>query len=264
MDELSGYWNRNKDNKSAPEIFPVPGYMTQLFYLTNVQIVNHLENTSDLAAPGLKETFDFWKKIRPYENGRAGEKLAPLLITESIVNKDVMFAFDVLAGFRIHFEYMRAMSTIGDPVFIPWRDINGKINCSVGNAVLINASSQNKESAWGFIKTMLSDSVQQILCTDPNSSGVPVNNEVFEHGFVYFHPTETTEFLDPGVATNEPLPMSYLEDFIKLQEEIGDAHLRYPVDRDFIGKMLPYCEGEKPYEETLADAKEYIDIYLTE
>lgn len=262
MDEFSAYWDRNKDNKDATPIFSMPGYMGRLYYFTNLPVVNHLTRISNLDTPEVKRTVDFYKSILPYEPYTIGFDAAPHVMDETL--EQCMFIFDD-TSFSNHFKYIRALKTLGEPVYFPWRDFNGKINCEIGFAGLINASSTNKQNAWNFIKTFVSEEVQKNVCNIAVSRGMPINNEAMKIAFSYYE-HDGSELFSEGdlLYKTAALDRTELDKFLKLQDDIGGAYIRYPADRGIFGQMLPYCEGEKPYEETLADAKEYIDIYLTE
>lgn len=91
--------------------------------------------------------------------------------------------------FNEAFINMQTMLEFDKPVFFPWRDINGKIQATVNEGVVVSNTCKNKENAYRYIKVLMSEQVQSDDWQN-TSIGVPIcNNAIDKRITVLFNRT---------------------------------------------------------------------------
>lgn len=260
IEELTEYWQKNQTNKNAPQIFPDPRSYKFFYNYMGLPIIDHENSKANLNNDTFKKGIEFWKLAYPLETGHSGYTYQSRFVPDYFNNEKYAIALQSNCKYKEYFLNMRALRMIGEPIIMPWRDINGNIQAELTSGIMINSTSTNKKSAWNFIKLALGKQSQERFCE--LKIGIPVLKSSWDTKFDLY--TKDLILNDGPLANTKGLPMSDLEDFKKLQTQIAGVYMRFPSDRDFYDKFVPYFEGKQSYDQVIKEAQSFIDIYLSE
>lgn len=185
---------------------------------------------------------------------------------DSVIDEKAVFANCTSGSFGVFFGYYFNIIDKGQkPVFLPIRDVNGKIQAEVNKGVAITNSSQNKQNAYNFLKLLL-DKDSQIgevsFPFDPMS--IPVSNEAINYLL--------DDKLDTPIKINgdKVVPFSKAERkecFDQYKSILADVNQTTKWDTlqtQILMEITPYLSGEKSYQECVDKIKNNLEISLSE
>ncbi|SHO50852.1 type 2 periplasmic-binding domain-containing protein [Anaerocolumna xylanovorans] len=143
-------------------------------------------------------------------------------------------------------------------VYIGFNEIDMK------NAVGVRGNSANKQNAYNFIKILLSDEVQRTPGTQVKGA-IPVSYKVMNEIVYPDHKNNTFgEILNDFPKDCPEFTEEQQEEYMGYTKEVNKACF-LPKWRDkLMEAMQPYLNGEMSYEECIKQAKEQVELYLSE
>jgi len=140
---------------------------------------------------------------------------------------------------------------------------DGSVPYRYNHAFGINSASNNKETAWAFIKFLLSIDMQ--LSTNLNLTGLPLNNEARKEKMEM---TFSGAIQGTSAGLNEQELKSlheYLEAMESLSDLINSFDLRDTQISDMIaGDIQFYIDGSRSADETARVIQNKVNLYLSE
>lgn len=222
--------------------------------------------TADLSAPELNAGFQWFKTVQekyPLGAGSAGG----LQNAASVRDGESLWADDMLGALYGFYCQYSALKTVGEPVMMPIRDLNGTIQAEIKYPVAVRGNSRNLQNAYDFIKILLSEEIQRGYDWQELSVLNSVNDYFFQQtaagkGFSiqagsdgFYSTTKDYE------AVDWPTEAEYQE-FLGYVNEISGTYYRSHLG--LVGSMRPFWQDGESYEETAQSAKRELEIYLSE
>lgn len=231
-----------------------------------IRFANYDTKTVDLSAPELKEGL-LWCKtvIDKYPMGMVYG--GGLYGAAAVRDGEVLWVDDILGALDNFYYHYSALKTIGEPVMMPVRDLNGTIQASIQYPVAVRGNSENLQNAYDFIKLLLSEEVQRGYNWQKLSVLNSVNDYFYQRtaaGEAWHIEAGTLDFFSTTKeyeALDWPSREEYQE-FMGYVNEIAGTY--YGNHLRLIGNMKPFIYDGADYEETAQDAKRKLEIYLSE
>lgn len=261
IDQIGEFSQKYATNKNAILNFILASDM--LFY-SGVPFVDYEQATVVLDTPQVKELFEKQKK---YFSDRVnndyiiqagdGEDATQIKDKKAVMAQQYQ-------SFNETFINMQTMLKFDKPVFFPWRDVNGKIQATVNEGVVVSNTCKNVENAYRFIKVLMSEQVQADDWQN-TSMGVPICNKAVDTRItVLFNRTMrknwNEELYDPLSKEQETLKKQYID----LLKDIDGVTVNSNVYMYLYTIMQPYLKGEKSYEECITELQQKLEIYISE
>ncbi|SHO50850.1 ABC transporter substrate-binding protein [Anaerocolumna xylanovorans] len=158
----------------------------------------------------------------------------------------------------------RAINTFDKSVMLPIRNLEGGVTAMIESAVGVRGNSVNKQNAYNFIKVLLSDDVQRTPGAQVKGA-IPVSYKVMED--IVYPPTSNTTFGEEINGFPKDCPVfakEQQEEFMRYTKEVNKACFLPKWRNKLMEAMQPYFNGEMSYEECIKQAKEQVELYLSE
>jgi len=209
--------------------------------------------------------------------GVTGQQDSGLLRQRTAVSPTDRFYFkqysavNLLSRFARNFGIIRRMAEGGMAMGVDTDDEIAGIQANAGGSVPftysrafgINSRSKNKETAWAFLRFLLSREMQ--VSADTLSGSFPVNNEARE---------ESLELSFSGMFRNSNGVLSEqqrrgLEDYKTAVETLSDRINSFVIEDTSVNDMIAqearyFFEGSRTAEETARVLHNKVDLYLNE
>lgn len=159
--------------------------------------------------------------------------------------------------------------------------VGNKIAPTGSGSLAISSKSKNKDAAWSFVQTLLSDEYQKSLCNDWGSNGFPVRESALDYLFeLSMTPEYNTD--ENGEQVEQPkTTWGYGNDFeitiyAAKQEEIDQVRSlidsatgRWDNSDEELTKIIseetePFFKGQKSAEEAANVIQNRIQVYVNE
>ncbi|SHO50847.1 ABC transporter substrate-binding protein [Anaerocolumna xylanovorans] len=217
----------------------------------------------NLDSEDIKEYFEWCKKVRAED--KANYIFGNLEGAAALKNGEILFENETMYNpYDDMVMNIRAINTFDEPVLLPVRNLTGGITANIQTAVGVRGNSANKQNAYNFIKVLLSDEVQKAPGTQFKGA-IPVSYKVMED--IVYPPGSNSTFGEeihgfPIVCPE--FTKEQQDEYMKYTKEINMACFR-PKWRDkLMEAMQPYLKGEMSYDECIKQAKEQVELYLSE
>ncbi len=153
------------------------------------------------------------------------------------------------------------LSSLDKPFPLIIRDLKGGVQSKIVDSVAVRSNSSNKQNAYNFIKLMISpEIVEKNICFN-----IPIRYSSVKNLFSKYTKGGLVHIDDSqNVIPLKALSQEYCDDYMKMVESITGAYFRNPWEKKFYEIMEPYYKGEKSYEECIKNAKDQMEIYITE
>ncbi len=254
-----------KINENSPMVFPSGSSAIRDFYkYAGIDVFNYDKKVVKIDTPEFKRAADIYqrlcKKSEMYNNDFKGDQKGFLN------NQKSLFEFYNSSSFReLTYSIIKLYSTSNEqPVMFPLRNKDGKINALYNTGVGVRNNSANKQNAYNFAKLLLSKKYQT-LTNRVYVSSIPVLNSALKASY--------DEYLSKSWQVIEnhnteyksvPLPKKDFDQYMGYINEITGAMVQTSADKVFWKNMAPFYKGEKSYEECIKNAKEQLQINLSE
>lgn len=150
------------------------------------------------------------------------------------------------------------------PILLPIKTADNKLQATVKQSVGINANSPNKKNAFGFIKVLLSDPVQNY---DRYTMDYPVRQESLDKRIAYCKgdvaETDSTLFESDGIIMESP-DQAFFDNYLAMLKGIERCRFEDPATGILAYEMEGFYEGKKSIEECIQEAKSKLEIYVSE
>lgn len=150
------------------------------------------------------------------------------------------------------------------PIFLPIKTADNKLQATVLDSVGINANSPNKKNAFNFIKTMLSDPVQN---SDRYPMDYPVRNESLDKRIADCKEDaaerDTTLFESDGIIMESP-DQAFFDEFSASLKGIERCRFEDPATGILSYELNEFYEGSKSIADCIKAAKSKLEIYVSE
>jgi ABC-type glycerol-3-phosphate transport system substrate-binding protein len=149
-----------------------------------------------------------------------------------------------------------------DGVMVPRLQMDGKPYMTTsGYSAAIASGSSNKQNAWNFIKLLLSEKYQRTNGKADFSVKKSILDEWFDEQEKLYG-TETVMLSDgiyPGVSK---------EQIEKAKEQVYESRMQMPMGyvlgNKYVECIQHFYKGEKSYEDSIEEFREYMEIYYSE
>lgn len=245
-------------NNAYPS-FGFPGY-------SGIHYADYGTKTADLSSPELKAGLLWFKTVN--EKWPLGAAYAGgLRNAASVRDGEALWADDMLGALNGFYNQYSALKTVGEPVMMPIRDLNGTIQAKIQYPVAVRGNSENLQNAYDFIKILLSEEIQRGYDWQELSVLNSVNDYFFQKTAAgkSIHILAGTDGFNSTTREHEavdwPTEEEYQE-FLGYVNEISGTY--YYSHLNVVGKMNPFWIDGADYAETAQSAKQKIEIYLSE
>lgn len=267
-DELSRYAERFAEDPSLPRPLRITGKVSAFPNFSGIPWADYENQKIDLTAPEWKTIFDCYKPIYDLweEPNSTGEYYA---YTGALWIRDGKALFDMFPGYGCYNDsltYARLITSGGEPVLLPFYDLNGTLQAEVREAVSIRRTSPNQQNAYNFIKILL-DPELLTWRGGFGPSNIPLSNQQLETTLALYEqemPSTWTVNENLNASDFKPVSPDVTRAFLNAARNIGGVYYNTDMMWEFRPAMKPYLTGEKGYEETIKDAKKTLEIYISE
>lgn len=237
-------------------------------FYSGIDWIDYENKLVKLDNPEIKQILELYKKTYyPFTK----ETLKPAKPVDELKNKECVLEFNNFLKTLIN-DYQR-LTKDNTPIMLTWRDINGKIQADVCQYLAVNNSCKNKENAYRFIKVYLSNDVQ---CYKKEYKGnvyredqffIPISNQAVKLFLEYqINKNKNESYLITGLGKDEKsIAEEFVNEFMSYLSQTGLNNFNSnQCEKILQTEMEPYLEDKKTYEECIKQAKEKIEIYLSE
>lgn len=242
---------------------------------SNVGLLNYfLSVNKDIQNPSNFEKFDadndeFRAMLKiAKEYGNNIDKISKL---EETMNRfssdDQVFEIHSFSGFDIYNVYEKCI--LNDKISFNGISVDktSEIAIECMNSLCITSSCENKEEAWGLIRTFMLDDYQNSIA-DQVSFGFPVKNTALTKSL---NNSQDPEYVPKNLIVGDTrIPMGYISDetannFI---QKINNCNLKCKADSKIMAIIdevsLNYFENEFTIDETIEKINQKVNLYLNE
>lgn len=268
------------------KLFNTPGYMKGVGggmfgrlldeeYSYFVDLENKAANFDDGAFEALLNSVKEYGELGYIPQGTAGQQDAEALLqgkpqeqTERYVFKpksvfSLLSQMSKTSGLNIMFGVAGSMGGIEDDDKIAGiqGDNSGHVQFDFQQGYGINAGSDNKATAWAFLKFLLSEEMQL-----SSKSLLPLNNEARAQKAELF---VTGAFMGGGKIELDENQKAMLGQYIDTVEKLSDSINSYRIEDTVINDMIAaevsyFFNGSKTAEEVANVLQNKVDLYLNE
>ncbi|MFZ2539333.1 MAG: extracellular solute-binding protein, partial [Oscillospiraceae bacterium] len=237
---------------------------------SGVNWMNYEKDIVSIDTPEIKKIYEMLKSdMLPILHSRDGSyPPRTVLGAHSFIQKKTMFADVTNYGFLRLSELIKAIiAKDEEPVIIPWRNVNGKIQATAYDSVAVLGNSENKQNAYNFIKLLMSPEFSAEYYKNQNSFFLgmfPINNTVATDYFKFNSNAQKVYFDGEGIRDMSQMSESYIDQLMGYGSEVVGMSMYSKAIYDFNKIMQPYLDGTKSYEKCIENAKEQFEIYVTE
>ncbi|SHO50844.1 ABC transporter substrate-binding protein [Anaerocolumna xylanovorans] len=254
-------WRKHKS--SGRRLFRMDVTATKSIIWSGYEPVDFNKRKINLESEEIKEYFEWCKLAR--EQKEAMDIYGGLEGAASLRDGKILFENE---GYYLPYDEIvmnsRAISSFDEPVLLPVRNLTGGITAIIQTAVGVRGNSVNKQNAYNFIKVLLSDEVQKAPGTQVKGA-IPVSYKVMED--IVYPPTSKSTFGEEINGFPKICPeftKEQQEEYMKYTKEINKACFNPKWRGKLMEAMQPYLKGEMSYEKCIKQAKEQVELYLSE
>ena len=259
-----------EDETQTRQLFRKKIFITDIVEDSGLTIADYDTRTVDLSSPLFKAGNQWRKTVAercPYDYNDSYDD-AGLYGAAAVRDGDVLWTVTMQPTYGFYTEFS-ALKTIGEAVMMPVRDINGGIQAQIGHPLGVRANSENLQNAYNYIKILLGFSVQTSVAWNWNELSVLDDaNEYFyewiaqgRHHHTLAGDNGFYSKTNPLEALDWPTREEY-ERLVGFTREITGTYY-YPHLR-WKGAMYDYVYEGADYDETLKEAQQYLERYITE
>ena len=258
------------DETQTRQLFRKKIFITDIVEDSGLTIADYDTRTVDLSSPLFKAGNQWRKTVAercPHDYNDSYDD-AGLYGAAAVRDGDVLWTVTVQPTYGFYTEFS-ALKTIGEAVMMPVRDINGGIQAQIGHPLGVRANSENLQNAYNYIKILLGFSVQTSVAWNWNELSVLDDaNEYFYEWITQGRHHHTLAGDNGFYSTTNPLEAldwptrEEYEQLVGFTREITGTYY-YPHLR-WKGAMYDYVYEGADYDETLKEAQQYLERYITE
>ncbi len=224
-----------------------------------------LENhAAMLDSPELKKLFDIYKSnfnaynnLDRYEVGFGNEVL------EQFEKNEIMFAqcgdcFDEVIN------NYQGINLFDKASIFPLKNINGRISARVIDSIAVSNNSLNKQNAYLFAKTLLSDEVQNYSPKGMYQYHIPVSDVATKQLLEKKLQIDNSLDEQDDKITISKQSRDFIDKYMDIISQVDSVSYRNGADGILYDAMKPYFDDEKSYEECIKDAEVKLKKYLSE
>lgn len=241
----------------------VTSYVTEF---SGISVADYDTQSIDLSSPVIQSGYQWYKTVME-RNPDSTNHYSVLEGAAAVRDGHVLWLVPPAGSFNSFFEDFGAIKTTNEAVMMPIRDMNGGIQARIQYPVAVRGNSENLQNAYDYIKILLSPEIQ---CTIGINSLSVLNsaNEFFfqeiTQGKVYHIKPGTNGFIgtvNPNEALDWPTEEEF-QQFIGFTQEITGTY--YFNCLGLNKAMRPFIYENADYEETLKEAQQQLEIYISE
>jgi len=224
-----------------------------MFECLDTSPVNYENFTTALDRPETKEMLQLFGTVlhTDIENQLKIQKESQKTEVEQLCDGLVFYRPYGCYSLEMCLEKTEELSRYGTPVLTPFM-ADGKPVAYVSESYAISNTSENKQNAWNFIKLALSSKMQAA-----NSCSVRKESLALDLAPARIRASWDAEKC--GVGYDELFAWHR-----SLRENVGKVHFLSKSTLNIVEQLLPYMEGEKPFDAVYEDLQNYMKIYLSE
>lgn len=174
--------------------------------------------------------------------------------------------FDNLLGslpFETIVKECRAINSYDKAVMVPIRNIDGGINAFIQSSLAVRANSENLLNAYRFIQIYMSTEVQTSV-TARTEGGFKVNKEAQMVNYETIKAMYFGQEVEGFPADCPEFSEEEYEELMGYIEEVANVGYTPKWQSMLYNLMIPYMNGESNYEESIRQATNELEIYVSE
>ncbi len=264
--EMGKYISSIKNKDDAPRIFKEPKIMKNYSNYMRVNMLDYKNKKVNIDTPEFKKASESYKLLYLQNLTQNSDKYNWYNGCVDLKQKKIIFDNgheakngSTSASFARFFNNSQGVLSFDKPVALPIRNINGGIQAEINECMAVRNNSSNKQNAYNFIKIMISP----LMIDRQFDLNNPILNSKLASSF-----SEYITFNDlltvPDGITLQGLPQEYCDVYMKITGSITGTYFRNPWTNKLYEIMEPFYKGEKSYEECIKNAKDQMEIYITE
>jgi len=257
--EIEKYLEANKNNTNAFSIFGLPKMINNYYQYMGVNILDYENKKVNIDTSEFKRATEFYKLLYPQELIKNKEKgLGYYKSTDLEENKMIFKSYKRGNCLDYFFSDSMRVAQVDKPVAMPIKDINGGVQAQISDSVAIRRNSANKQNAYNFIKLMLSPEMMK----GRQFMNIPIGNTIARNLCSNYTKTGYFNFSD-GIE-RKAITNEYCDEYMKIAGSVTGTYFPTPFENKFFELMEPFYKGDKSYEECIKNAKDQMEIYITE